>query len=331
MNDLPGSPAGYDVSLQHDPVMLREVLEYLDPQPGETIVDCTLGGGGHALEICRRLGPTGRLIGIEQDAAALARARTRLQGFPVTFIHDNFRHLDNILSDLSVDGVDGYFFDLGVSSFQLESAERGFSFRFSAPLDMRMDQRQPTTAADLVNRMPEDALMHIFIESGYGRWARRLAKAITASRKLSPITTTTQFADLITANVPAAAHSKIHPATKAFQALRIAVNDEVAALTDALTVAVHHSNINARIVVLSYHSLEDGETKRTFQYLSGKRLPPSNPYEIMQPTPPRLLQILTKKPLVPSPEEIQRNPRSRSAKLRAAARVEETQSPDAWR
>lgn len=320
--DFTGVGAGYAESMHHEPVMLREVLEYLDPQPGKTIVDCTLGGGGHALAICERLGPTGRLIGIEQDGDALARAHIRLANFPVTFIHANFRHLDNYLSDLSVDGVDGFLFDLGVSTFQLDTAERGFSFRFDAPLDMRMDQRQATTAADLVNRMSEEELRLIFIESGYGRWARRLARAITASRKLSPIITTAQFAVLIAANIPAAAHSKIHPATKAFQALRLLVNDEAAALHEALIVATHHSNIAARIVVLSYHSLEDGETKRAFQYLSGKRPPPSNPYELEQPAPPRLLSILTKKPLTPTPEEVWRNPRSRSAKLRAAERID---------
>lgn len=326
-NDLPGSEAGYAESLQHEPVMLSEVLEYLNPQPGKVIVDCTLGGGGHALEICRRIGPTGRLIGIEQDESALVRAKARLQDCPVTYVSDNFRHLDNILTELSVDGADGYLFDLGVSSFQLETAERGFSFRFDAPLDMRMDQRQPTTAADLVNRMREDELMRIFIESGYGRWARRLAKAITASRQQSPITTTKTFADLISATIPAAAHSKIHPATKAFQALRIAVNDEVAALKEALIVAAHHSNSNARIVVLSYHSLEDGETKRTFHFLAGKRPPPSNPYELELPAPPRLVTVLTKKPLTPSQDEVRRNPRSRSAKLRAVERVAEEAPP----
>jgi len=320
-DEFSGGGEGYDESLHHEPVMLREVLEYLDPQPGKTIVDCTLGGGGHALAICQRLGPTGRLIGIEQDADALTRAKQRLEGCPVTFVHDNFRHLDNILSDLSVDGVDGYFFDLGVSSFQLEAAERGFSFRFEAPLDMRMDRRLTTTAADLVNRMSEDELMRIFIESGYGRWARRLARAITATRKLSPINTTTALADLITANIPVQHRSKIHPATKAFQALRIAVNEEITALAEALTIATTHSNVNARIVVLSYHSLEDGETKRTFHFLSGRSLPPSNLYEKALPEPPCLVRILTKKPLTPSPEEVQRNPRSRSAKLRAAERI----------
>lgn len=317
-----GTGAGYPESLHHEPVMLREVLEYLDPQPGETIVDCTLGGGGHALEICRRIGPTGRLIGIEADDEALARAQVRLQGFPVSYIHDNFRHLDNQLTELSISGADGFLFDLGVSSFQLETAERGFSFRFDAPLDMRMDRRLPETAADLLNRMSEDELLRIFLESGYGRWARRLARAITASRKQSPITNTATLTALITATIPAAAHSKINPATKAFQALRIAVNDEVAALHDALIAAVHHSNTTARIVVISYHSLEDGETKRTFQFLSGKRLPPSNPYELQQPDPPRLVQVLTRKPLTPSPEEVRRNPRSRSAKFRAVERVQ---------
>ena len=318
-----GADGGYSDALHHEPVMLREVLEYLDPQPGETIVDCTLGGGGHAEAICRALGPTGRLIGIEQDADALTRARTRLQTFSVMYVHDTFRNLDNILQEISVAGADGFLFDLGVSSFQLDTAERGFSFRAEAPLDMRMDQRLPTTAADLVNRMSEESLNRIFLESGYGRWARRLARAITALRQQSPINTTTQFAAMIAATIPAAAHSKIHPATKAFQALRIAVNDEVAALAEALVVAVHHSNIHARVVVLSYHSLEDGETKRTFQYLAGKRPPPSTPMERELPPPPRLLSVLTKKPLTPSADEIRRNPRSRSAKLRAAERIAE--------
>lgn len=313
--------AGYAEERRHEPVMLKEVLEYLDPQPGETIVDCTLGGGGHALAICERIGPGGRLIGIEQDEDALATARKRLRGYPVTFVHDNFRNLDNIFSALKVGKADGFLLDLGVSSFQLDTAERGFSFRYEAPLDMRMDRRQATLAADLVNRMPEEELTRIFLESGYGRWARRLARAITAARKRSQITTTKTFADIITATIPAHNHSTIHPATKAFQALRIAVNDEIAALSTALTTATNHCNIEARIVVLSYHSLEDGETKRRFQYLSGKRLPTSNPIEMELPAPPRLLQILTKKPLTPSPGEVRANPRARSAKMRAAERV----------
>jgi 16S rRNA (cytosine1402-N4)-methyltransferase len=316
-----GAEGEYEAALTHEPVMLTEVLAFLDPQPGETIVDCTLGGGGHAEAICRKLGPTGRLIGIEQDDAALERAKQRLQEFPVTYVHDNFRHLDNIFSDLSASGADGFLFDLGVSSFQLDSAERGFSFRAEAPLDMRMDKRQSVTAADLVNQMSEDALLRIFYESGYGRWARRITKAISASRQISPIITTTQFAELIAATIPAAARSKIHPATKAFQALRIAVNEEDAALSEALVVAINRSNITARVVVLSYHSLEDGVTKRKFQYLSGKRPPPSNPLDYELPSPPRLVSVLTKKPLTPSAEEISSNPRSRSAKLRAVERV----------
>jgi 16S rRNA (cytosine1402-N4)-methyltransferase len=321
MDAISDAQGGYAESLHHDPVMLSEVMEFLDPQPGETLVDCTLGGAGHALAICQRLGPTGRLIGIEQDAAALVRAQDRLRAYPVTYVHDNFKNLDNIFRDLLVAAADGFLFDLGVSSFQLETAERGFSFRVDAPLDMRMDQRLPTTAADLVNRIDEDELLRIFIESGYGRWARRLARTIIASRQRSPITTTAQFAEIIAANVPAAAHSKIHPATKAFQAIRVAVNDEVAALKEALVVAVHRSNITARIVVLSYQSLEDGETKRTFQFLSGKLPPPSYPIERELPPPPRLVSVLTKKPLTPTREEIRRNPRSRSAKLRVVERV----------
>ena len=186
---------------------------------------------------------------------------------------------------------------------------------------MRMDQRNPLSATDVLSRMNENELNRIFLESGYGRWARRLARAITASRKLSPITTTAQFVALITATIPAAAHSNIHPATKAFQAVRIAVNDEAAALHEALTIAIHRSNTKAKTVVISYHSLEDGETKRTFQYLAGKRQPPSNSFERMAPEPPRLVNILTKKPSTPSLEEVRRNPRSRSAKLRAVERL----------
>jgi len=303
------------------PVMLEEVLSYLNPQVGATIIDATLGGGGHALAICERLGPTGRLIGIEQDADALARARQRLTGYPVTFVHDNFRNLEKIITNLSLGPVDGVLFDLGLSSFQLESPERGFSFRHAAPLDMRMDVRQTTTAEDVITQMTEDELRHIFLESGYGRWARRLSKAVVNARKQAPITTTTAFAALVAATVPVPHRSKIHPATKAFQALRIVVNQEIAALAEALVAATRCSNVAARLVVLSYQSLEDGETKKTFQFLAGRRPPPSNPYEPEQPAPPRLLTVLTKKPLVPSPDEIRRNPRSRSAKLRAAERV----------
>ncbi|HOF86576.1 MAG TPA: 16S rRNA (cytosine(1402)-N(4))-methyltransferase RsmH [Armatimonadota bacterium] len=313
--------AGYAETLRHEPVMLEEVLAYLDPQPGETMVDCTLGGGGHALAICQRLGPTGRLIGIDQDASALAYARRRLRGYPVTFVHDSFAHLEKIISDLSLRGADGYLFDLGVSSFQLETPERGFSFRTDAPLDLRMDARNPVTAADLVNRMPEQEIMELFQQSGYDRrWARRLARTIVATRQHTPITTTRQFAELVAATIPVSTRSH-HPATLAFQALRIAVNDEVTALTGALIAAIHHSNVAARIVTLSYHSLEDGICKRTFRQMSGKRPPPSDPYAPEPPAPPTLVSILTPKPLSPSPEEVRRNPRSRSAKLRAVERL----------
>jgi len=311
-----------DDALRHEPVMLREVLQWLDPQPGETLVDCTVGGGGHARAICERMEHTGRVIGIEQDADTLARARAALHDCPVTFVHDNFRHLDNILSSLSVDGVDGILFDLGVSSFQFDTPERGFSFRTEAPLDMRMDRRQPTTAADLVNRMSEEEMVRLFHDAGYGRWARRLARAISTSRKRSPIITTVQFADLIAATLPAAYRSKkIHPATQAFQALRVAVNEEIAALDEALAAAARHCNIGARIVVIAFHSSEDREVKRIFRLLAGKSAPPPTYYTLEQPASQQLFAVLTQKPLIPSPEEVWRNPRSRSAKLRAAERI----------
>jgi len=320
VNDF--SAGGEDNELRHEPVMLGEVLHFLDPRPGETIVDCTLGGGGHARAICRRMEGTGRLIGIEQDADALERARAALHDCPVTFVHDNFRHLDNILSSLSVAGVDGVLLDLGVSSFQFDTPERGFSFGAEAPLDMRMDRRQSTTAADLVNRMSEEEMVRLFHDAGYGRWARRIARAVSTSRKRSPIITTVQFADLIAATLPAAYRSKkIHPATQAFQALRVAVNDEIAALDVALAAAARHCNIGARIVVIAFHSSEDREVKRTFQILAGKPAPPPTHYNLEQLASQRLFTILTKKPLTTSPEEEWRNPRSRSAKLRAVERI----------
>lgn len=306
---------------RHEPVMLQEVLDFLDPQPGETIVDGTLGGGGHAQAICERLGPTGRLIGIEQDADALALARRRLSGCRVTLVRDNFRNLEKILSKLAVDGVDGILLDLGLSSFQLETAERGFSFRWDAPLDMRMDMRMPTTAADLVNRMREDELVRLFLASGYGRMARRLAKVIVNSRQQSPITTTGQLVALITTVIPVTHRSKIHPATQAFQALRIAVNDELVALAEVLPVAARYSNFHARIVVLSYHSLEDREVKHQFRFLAGKRPPSPDKYSFPEPAEVAQFRVLTPKPLCPSMDEVRRNPRSRSAKLRAVERI----------
>jgi 16S rRNA (cytosine1402-N4)-methyltransferase len=312
---------GYAEALRHEPVMRDAVLQFLDPQPGETIVDCTLGGGGHALEICRRIGPTGHLIGFDQDAQALETARRRLQGFPVTYIHDNFRNLEKRIQSLDLRGADGFVFDLGVSSFMLDNPERGFSFMHDAELDMRMDRRIPTTAADVLSRLSEQETMTLFTESGYDRrWARRLARAIIATRQHTPITRTRQFAELVAKTIPAGARSH-HPATLAFQALRMKVNDELGALSTALTAAVHCSNIAARVVAISFHSLEDGIVKRTFRYLSGKRLPPSDPYAPDEPAPPTLVSILTPKPLTPTPVEVKRNPRARSAKLRAVERV----------
>jgi len=322
---------GNPVESAHIPVMLAEVLEYLAPRPGGIYVDCTLGLGGHTKAIAELVGPTGRVYGIEQDEDAIKIATQRLQGLPVTIIKSNFRDLDRVISDLSVDGVDGFLFDLGVSSLQLDTPERGFSFRFEAPLDMRMDRNRPTTAADVVNRMSEEDLRVIFIESGYGSWARRIAKAITAKRQLSPINTTTELVALITATVPSAAHSKINVATLAFQSLRIVANDELAALTEALIAATNYCNIKARIAVVSFHSLEDRVTKRTLQYLCGKRPPRTSIYEPDIPAPPRLLSAVTNKPLLPSREEQKKNPRSRSAKLRVVERTDFQPADSSWR
>ena len=297
--------------------MVQEVLEYLDPRPGQTIVDCTLGSGGHSEAILDRMGDQGRLIGIDRDWQALERSRKRLTGRPVELLQGIFSELEVLLDEIGVDKVDGFLFDLGVSSEQLDEGERGFSFNKDAPLDMRMDQRSTVTAADLVNRLSGEELAKLFREGGEERWARRLARYIVTSRQRSPITTTAELAAIITAAIPARERPRrIHPATTAFQALRVAVNEELDALDAALDAAVNRSQTDSRIVVLSYESRSDGVTKGKYRQLARScRCPPFLPTCQCEGRP--LVKLLTRRPVTPSPEEIARNPRARSAKLRA--------------
>lgn len=304
---------------EHVPVMVREVLELLDPQPGDTIVDCTIGSGGHAAALLERLAGKGRIIGIDQDWQALARARRRFARLGrVELLQGNFRELEVMLERAGIGKAEGFLFDLGVSEEQLQEAKRGFSFQKEGPLDMRMDERSPRGAADLINGLPEEKLAEIFREGGEERWARRLARQVAYSRQRARITTTLQLAELIAAAIPARARPRrIHPATKAFQGLRFAVNDELGGLAAALPAAVNRSQSGSRIVVLSYESRSDGVTKGSFRHLARScRCPPFFPACECEGRP--LVKILTRKPLLPSQEEIARNPHARSAKLRAA-------------
>lgn len=297
----------------HAPVMCAEVTEYLKLKPGKIILDCTIGGGGHSEAILERISPSGRLIGIDQDEEALKIARERLRryGNLYTLVYDNFRNLDAVLSKLRITKVDGVLFDLGVSSFQLGDASRGFSIRLSGPLDMRMDRYprghkkgESTTAYKLVNGLPQDEIVHILRTFGEERWAKRIASRIVRERRKAPITTTTQLAEIIVKAIPhSSAYQRIHPATRTFQALRIAVNGELSNLEEGITKAISYLSRQARICVISFHSLEDRIVKRLFREFSRKDL----------------LNILTQKPLLPTLQEVNRNPRSRSAKLRVAS------------
>lgn len=313
--DLPLSPG------EHQPVMVGEVLEYLACRPGQVVVDATVGSGGHSAAILERILPGGRLIGIDRDAAAVGRARRRLpDDESVVLVHDDYRRLEEILDELGLAAVDGVLIDCGVSLEQLTTAERGFSFRLEGPLDMRMDPRQPTTAAELVNRLPARELASILWEYGGERRAQRIAQAIVAARQQQPITTTAQLAAIITAAVPPRARPRrLHAATRSFLALRVAVNDELGALQAALEAAIHRTRAGGRIVVLTYQSLEGGATKGAFRRASVTGLCPPFPSDRVDQRP--LVRVLTRRVVRPSLEEVRANRRARSATLRAAERL----------
>lgn len=288
--------------------MLKEVLSHLEPRPGDVIVDCTIGEGGHAEELLRAIRPTGKLVGIDQDEEALNRAQDRLKDFDelYTLIWDNYQNLDLILERLNISKVDGILFDIGVASFQLDDAGRGFSFRYEAPLDMRMDRSMPFSALDLVNHLAQDEMAKMLRSFGEERFANRIASRIVRARRSGPITTTTQLAELVRKGVSSRyRHGRIHPATRTFQAFRIAVNQELEALEVGLRKAVHLLTSSGRVCVVSFHSLEDRIVKNQFRNFSKTGF----------------LKIITKKPIRPTPEEVRLNPRSRSAKLRAAERL----------
>jgi len=307
---------------RHISVLLDECIENLNIKPDGIYVDGTLGLGGHSYQIASRL-TTGRLICIDRDETAIERAGKRLEAFAdrITFVHGNFCDVAQILDNLGIDGVDGMLFDLGVSSPQLDEIERGFSYMGDAPLDMRMDSGASLTAYDVVNTYGEDRLNRIFWDYGEERYARRITAAILAARAKKPIESTLELVDIIKSAMPAAAlREKQHPAKRSFQAIRIAVNDELGAIETMLETAPDKLNIGGRLCVISFHSLEDRLVKVGINAReNGCTCPREAP--ICTCGFKRSLKSVSRKPILPSGDEIERNPRSRSAKLRVAERV----------
>ncbi|MBI5231992.1 MAG: 16S rRNA (cytosine(1402)-N(4))-methyltransferase RsmH [Coriobacteriales bacterium] len=305
---------------RHTPVLLAEVTQHLSPHPGSIVVDCTLGGAGHAKRLQDLVAPTGTLVGIDQDDAALIAAADTLRlGQQTILLKGNFGDLDRLLSEAGIPYVDGFLFDLGVSSPQLDVPGRGFSYREDAPLDMRMDpERQALTAADVVATYSAADLTRIIREYGEERWAPRIAARIVAARARRPLETTTELVQVIKEAIPAAARrTGPHPARRTFQALRIEVNRELEVLEQGLRAAIRWLTSGGRIAVISYHSLEDRIVKNVFAELSeGCTCPPDLPVCTCEHEP--VIRVLTRKPVTPSAEEIADNPRARSAKLRVA-------------
>lgn len=309
-----------DIQFEHKSVLLRETVELLDPQPGEVFVDCTLGGAGHSIAIGRLLGKDGLLIGLDHDPIALQAAGVRLSDLDVRveLVKSNFRYLKKALGDLGIDKVDGILMDLGVSSPQLDEMDRGFSYNYDAPLDMRMDPEGTYTAKDLVNSLSEKELTEIIDEYGEERWASRIAQFIVRERNSKEIVTTGELVEIIKAAIPAGARRKgPHPAKRTFQALRIAVNEELKVLEEGLVQAVDVLRPGGRLAVITFHSLEDRIVKHFFKEQAGKS---THWGEVLEDKEKRL-EILTKKPIAPKTEELAENPRARSAKLRGAKRL----------
>lgn len=303
----------------HRPVLLDECIQSLAIRPEGVYVDGTLGRGGHSGEIAKRL-TSGQLIAIDRDQAALDAAQVRLADYMdrITLVHGNFRQMPEILKALGIPSVDGILLDLGVSSPQLDDPERGFSYQKDAPLDMRMDRSQPLTAAMVVNQWPEAQLREVLHTYGEERYAGSIAAAIVRERVRQPIETTLQLVEVIRSAMPAAAlREKQHPAKRSFQGIRIAVNDELAAVSDAVAAAIPLLKPGGRLCVISFHSLEDRIVKRELaKAAKGCTCPPEFPVCICGKTPQ--VKLKPKKPILPGAEELNINPRARSAKLRVA-------------
>jgi 16S rRNA (cytosine1402-N4)-methyltransferase len=307
----------------HRPVMPGEVVKYLGCKDGGLYVDGTLGGGGHTLEILCASEPTGRVVGIDWDRDALSYSRKRLTSYTsrIKFIKGNFANIRDILKELSITSVDGILLDLGASSHHFEKPERGFSFHYDAPLDMRMDRESIGTAADIVNNLSQGELRDIFKKYGEERWGGRIAMVIVRKRQVTPIRTTLELAEVVSSAIPRRFHPRgIHPATRVFLALRIVVNNELENIKKAINDGIWLLSHGGRMVVISFHSLEDRIVKASFRSFEGKC--------VCLPDIPKCVcnakqeaRILTKKVVKPSKEETEENPRARSAKLRAIERL----------
>ena len=308
----------------HRPVLLDECIEALAIRPDGVYLDGTLGRAGHSREIVKRL-TTGRLICVDRDQAALDAAEARLADWmdKVTLVHSNFDRVADILDELGLRGADGMLFDLGVSSPQLDDASRGFSYMADAPLDMRMDRSEGLTAADVVNTWPQEELRRILQQYGEERYAPSIAAAIVRRRQERPIATTGELVEVIKSGMPAKAlKEKQHPAKRSFQAIRIAVNDELASVDRMLRGAVPRLERGGRLAVITFHSLEDRIVKNALaQFARGCVCPPDFPVCVCGRTPD--VRLISKKPILPSEREVGENPRARSAKLRAAEKLKD--------
>jgi len=304
----------------HLPVLLQETVAYLVTDPHGIYVDCTLGGGGHLGYLARQLAGDAKIVGIEKDPEVLEQTRTEIDDARVVLVQSDFRYLKSVLASLGIEKVDGIMMDLGVSSFQLDRAERGFSFHQDAPLDMRMNQEQFLSARDIVNSFSEAEIRKILYEFGEEDYAGSISRAIVNYRQRKEIDSTLELAEIIKGAVPARYRREKHPARKSFQALRIAVNEELEALREVLPQALESLKPKGRLCVISFHSLEDRIVKQFFQEKAqGCICPPSFPVCVCGHKPE--LQIIRRKPITAGEQECETNPRARSAKLRVAARV----------
>ncbi|NLT95192.1 MAG: 16S rRNA (cytosine(1402)-N(4))-methyltransferase RsmH [Clostridia bacterium] len=311
------------MDFEHVPVLLDEIIEILNPQPGEVFVDCTMGGGGHSKAIVSRILPGGKLIGIDQDINAVEAAKKNLKDFHdhIIFVHSNYERLNDIIIEYSPQGIDGILFDLGVSSHQLDEKERGFSYMQDAPLDMRMDKNAHFSAWDLINNFSEEEIAKIIWDYGEEKWAKRIARFIVKARENHSIDTTGELVEIIKAAIPAGARKDgPHPAKRTFQAIRIAVNRELEVLENTLDTALNWLKKGGRMGVISFHSLEDRIVKEKFKYWAQDCIcPPELP--VCQCNKRPMIKILTRKPVTAGKRELENNPRSRSAKFRAAEKI----------
>lgn len=311
------------MEFKHQSVLLQETLDNLNIRPNGIYVDGTLGGAGHSLEICKRLGESGRLIGIDQDEDAICAAKERLADYQdrVTIVRDNYQNFKGILDELNIKTVDGILLDLGVSSYQLDNADRGFTYRVDAPLDMRMDKRQEKTAKDIVNTYSEKELTRILWEYGEERYAKNIACHIVRYRDKKKIETTEELNDIIRGSIPAKVrNAQGHPSKQTFQAIRIELNRELEVLTDSIDRMIHSLNHEGRLCIITFHSLEDRIVKNAFRKNENPCICPPN-FPVCTCGKKSLGQVVTRKPIVPKDEELKENPRAKSSKLRVFERI----------